>query len=178
MSKAAPHNTVPHKHNKPALSESALPWLALSLIIFIADQITKYYANTLLDLHVPNAIWPSFNLTLVYNKGAAFSFLSDASGWQRWFFIVLGTIIAVVIIKWLRDLPRHEKWYAMALALVLGGAFGNVCDRIFIGYVIDFIDVYYAGYHWPVFNIADSAISVGAVMLVVDVIKKWGKDSK
>jgi signal peptidase II len=144
-----------------------LRWLWLSAAVVALDQLTKWLADHLLTLYAAKPVLPFFNLTLLYNQGAAFSFLAGASGWQRWFFIGIALVISVVLIVWLRRLPRHEVWEAGALALILGGAVGNVIDRIWHGHVIDFIDLHVAGYHWPAFNIADSAITVGAVTLVI-----------
>ncbi len=154
---------------------SALRWLWLSALIIVLDQITKVIANTYMALHETIELAPFINLTLAYNEGAAFSFLSDAGGWQRWFFTVLAVTVSAVLVVWLRRLPPSEKFVAVALALILGGAIGNVIDRVYLGYVIDFIDVYYAQAHWPAFNVADSAISVGAVMLIWDALR--GKQS-
>ena len=149
-------------------------WLGLSLVVVIVDQFTKFMASQYLKLQQPVEIFSWFNLTLVHNTGAAFSFLSQASGWQRWFFIFLAIIVSIIILIWLLRLPAKQRWLACALALILGGAIGNVWDRIIFGYVIDFIDVSISFLPWrlfnpwPAFNIADSAISVGAVMLIVD----------
>ena len=136
-------------------------WLWISLLVIILDQLTKLLADNMLGYHQPVAVMPMFNLTLMYNTGAAFSFLSDAGGWQRWFFIGLGLIAVVVIVVWLWRLTSRDNWTAAALALVLGGAVGNLVDRIWQGQVTDFLDVYYRDWHWPTFNIADSAISIG-----------------
>lgn len=143
-----------------------LKWLWLSAAVIILDQITKYVAERSLVLYAPVEITLFFNFTLVYNPGAAFSFLGDASGWQRWFFIGVAFAAAVFIIWWLKQLHRDERWTAAGLALILGGAIGNVIDRLWHGHVIDFLDFHYAGYHWPAFNVADAAITVGAVILV------------
>lgn len=145
-----------------------LKWLWLSAIVIGLDQVTKYLASTELQFHVPVAVMPSFNWFLAHNTGAAFSFLSDAGGWQRWFFIGLAAVVTVIIVAWLKKLDSSQGWLAAALSLILGGAIGNVIDRIFHGYVIDFIQWYYESYYWPSFNIADAAISVGAVILIVD----------
>jgi len=152
-----------------------LTWLGLSIVVVILDQITKFMASQYLQLQQPVEIFSWFNLTLVHNTGAAFSFLSQAGGWQRWFFILLAIIVSIIIMIWLLRLPAKQRWLACSLALVLGGAIGNVWDRIIFGYVIDFIDISISFLPWrlfnpwPAFNIADSAISVGAVMLVMDV---------
>ena len=143
-------------------------WLALALLVVVLDQLTKALANHLLTYAEPLAVFPSFNLTLLYNPGAAFSFLSDASGWQRWFFVAISTVATVLLIFWLKRLKPGQVLLSVALALVLGGAVGNLVDRLWFGYVVDFIQVYYHEYYWPAFNIADSAISVGAVLLIWD----------
>ena len=142
-------------------------WLVLAAAVILLDQGTKHLATRLLDLHVPVPVAPFFNLTLTYNPGAAFSFLSDAGGWQRWLFSLLAVLVSVFIVLWLRRVPRGQVWLPLALALVLGGALGNLWDRLARGVVVDFIDLYYGSWHWPAFNVADSAISVGAVMLVI-----------
>ncbi len=141
-------------------------WLLLSVFVIILDQLTKLWAQSVLLYHQPVPVMPMLNLTLAYNTGAAFSFLSDAGGWQRWFFIVLTLIVSGVILHWIWTLRAQESLHAAALALILGGAIGNLIDRIWLGYVIDFIDVYYQRYHWPIFNIADSAITIGVTLLI------------
>lgn len=145
-------------------------WLSLSTVIIILDQITKYYASQELVLYQAVHVISGFNLTLMHNTGAAFSFLSQAGGWQRWFFIGLASLISIAIIVWMYGLPANKRWLLAALALVLGGALGNVCDRVILGYVVDFIEVYYKDMYWPAFNIADSAISIGAIMLIIDAL--------
>jgi signal peptidase II len=145
-----------------------LKWLWVSALVIVLDQLTKLWAGASLNYAEPVAILPSFNVTLLHNTGAAFSFLSQAGGWQRWFFAVIAVVISAVLLVWLKRLKPEQRWLAVALTLVLGGALGNVWDRITLGYVIDFIDVYYQSWHWPAFNIADSAIFVGAVMLIID----------
>jgi signal peptidase II len=151
-------------------------WLSLSSAVIILDQITKYYASQELVLYQAVHIVPGFNLTLMHNTGAAFSFLSQAGGWQRWFFIGLASLISIAIIVWMYDLPANKRWLLAALALVLGGALGNVCDRVILGYVVDFIEVYYKDMYWPAFNIADSAIFIGAFMLIIDAF--WFNESE
>ena len=148
--------------------QTSLRWLWLALTVVILDQGSKELAEHFLSLHDPIAVLPSFNLFLTYNTGAAFSFLRDAGGWQRWLFATLSIAVSVFIVIWLRRIPAAQKWLPGALALVLGGAVGNVIDRVFRvdGGVVDFIDLYYGTWHWPAFNVADSAISIGAVMLV------------
>ncbi len=147
-----------------------LKWFWLSAFVVVFDQVTKYWVTDSLYLFQSIPIMPSLNLVLVHNTGAAFSFLSDAGGWQRWFFAVLAIVVSIVIIVWITRLKQHELRLAIALSLVLGGAIGNVWDRIAHGYVIDFIDVYYGGWHWPAFNVADSAICIGAVLLIIDAL--------
>lgn len=150
-----------------------LKWLWLAVVVVILDQLTKYIASTSLILYKPVAIMPMFNWTLMHNTGAAFSFLHDAGGWQRWFFAIIAVVVSVVIVLWIKRLQQHEKWQAAALALILGGAIGNVIDRIWLGYVVDFIDVYYKTSHWPAFNIADSAISIGVAMIIIESIREY-----
>lgn len=145
-----------------------LRWLWLSAVVIGLDQATKFLASTSLVLYEPRPVTPFFNLTLMHNTGAAFSFLSDAAGWQRWFFVVIALGISGAVAVWLYRLRPGQTWLAAALALILGGALGNVWDRITLGYVVDFIELYYHRWHWPAFNVADSAISVGAAMLVLD----------
>ncbi len=149
-----------------------LKYLWLSLAIIIADQISKTVMVNWLDLYETVPVLPFFNLTMAHNTGAAFSFLAGAGGWQRWFFVVLAAVISVVLIIWMRRLAPTAKLEAISLALIIGGAIGNVIDRLIYGYVIDFLDVYAGSYHWPAFNIADSAICIGAVLLIIDSFRK------
>ena len=153
-------------HHIPGLS-SMLRWLWLSTSVIIFDQATKQIAQTALTPYEPVPISPSFNLALMYNTGAAFSILAGAGGWQRWFFVALSAAVSCFLVAWMRRLHRNEALLAAALALILGGAIGNLIDRIVFGHVIDFIQVYYASWYWPAFNVADSAITVGAMLLVV-----------
>ncbi|WP_255722407.1 signal peptidase II [Ectothiorhodospira lacustris] len=146
--------------------KNMIKWLWLSFAVIVLDQITKRIAEYQLVQFAPMEILPFLNFTLVYNQGAAFSFLSDAGGWQRWFFTLLAIGVSIILVWWMAKLQREEAGTAAGLALIVGGAIGNVIDRIWHGHVIDFIDMHYAGYHWPVFNIADSAITVGAVWLI------------
>jgi len=149
-------------------------WFWLTLIVVVLDQWTKQLAVANLAMYEPVPVMPYFNLMLAHNTGAAFSFLADAGGWQRWFFVVLTAVISVVLTVWLYRLPRGQKLLPVALTLVLGGALGNVYDRISYGYVIDFIDWYVGSYHWPAFNIADAAICVGAGLLILDSFRQPG----
>jgi signal peptidase II len=145
-----------------------LKWLWLSLLAIILDQVSKLAIAGSMQLYQSIQIMPYFNLTYVHNTGAAFSFLSEAGGWQRWFFAGLALVISIVITVWLARLKQHETLLAIALALVLGGAIGNLIDRLAYGYVIDFLDVYYQTWHWPAFNIADSAITLGVILMLVE----------
>jgi len=147
-----------------------LPWLWLSALIVAADLLTKYLASTNLEYAVPVPVMPLFNLTLLHNTGAAFSFLASASGWQRWFFAGLAVVVSLVLIRWLATL-KDDRWLACAIALVLGGALGNLYDRVTLGYVVDFLHFYWGNYHFPAFNIADSAITVGAGMMILDLFR-------
>jgi signal peptidase II len=147
---------------------NALIWLALSALVIVLDQLTKYFAIELLEPYKAQAVIPGFlNWTLAYNAGAAFSFLHDAGGWQRWLFTVLAIAVSAVLVIWLRRTDRGEWRTALPLALVIGGALGNLIDRLRVGHVTDFIEVYYQQWSWPAFNVADSAISVGAVLLIL-----------
>ena len=153
-----------------------MKWFWLTVIVIIVDQLSKYQAGQYLVLHEPMAIITGFNLTLMHNTGAAFSFLSQAGGWQRWFFIGLASVIGIGIIVWMIGLPSEKRWLTASLALILGGALGNLWDRVVLGYVVDFIEVYYSDWYWPAFNVADSAITIGAVMLIIDAF--WLDDAK
>lgn len=143
-----------------------LKWLWLALLVIVLDHLSKVAVSHWLQLHESVAVLPFFSFTLLHNPGAAFSFLADAGGWQRWFFTAIALFVSVVITVWLRRLPAEEKWQAAALALILGGALGNVIDRLRFGYVVDFLDFYYQQWHWPAFNIADSTITVGVAILL------------
>lgn len=147
-------------------------WLLVSAAVIWADMTTKSWASEVLELYRPNEIFSWLNMTLAHNYGAAFSFLSDAGGWQRWFFTVLASVVSLVLIIWVLRLPRREWLTALALALVIGGALGNLADRVQLGYVVDFIDVHYRGWHFPAFNVADSVISSGVVLLLVDALRQ------
>jgi signal peptidase II len=148
-----------------------LKYLTISAIIIGLDQVTKWLMVSWLALYETVAIMPYFNLTMAHNHGAAFSFLAQAGGWQRWFFIVLALVISTVLVVWLAKLKPEAKLEAISLSLILGGAIGNVIDRIYYGYVIDFLDIYIGTSHWPAFNVADSAICIGAVLLIIDSFK-------
>jgi signal peptidase II len=145
-----------------------LVWLWLSVVVVAVDQLTKWLVDSSMQLYQSIELAPYFQLTYLRNQGAAFSFLAAAGGWQRWFFIGLALTASALICYWLKRMDRDRRWEAAAWALVLGGALGNLIDRVAYGYVIDFLDVYYGQWHWPAFNIADSAITVGVGMLLLD----------
>lgn len=148
------------------------PWFVLVLVIILADQASKYWASVALMPYQPESIFSMLNLTLAYNSGAAFSFLSGAGEWHRWFFAGFSLIMSAVLIIGIIRVPSVMRLQLLSLSLILGGAIGNLIDRAYFGYVIDFIDVYYKNHHWPVFNLADSAICVGAVLLACSLSKK------
>lgn len=143
-------------------------WLALAAGVVALDLWTKYLAMANLELFRPVPMTDWFNLTLAHNTGAAFSLLAEGGGWQRWFFIVVASGISVFLLGWLWRLPLAARALPVALMLVLGGAIGNLIDRIRFGYVVDFIDLHYAGWHWPAFNLADSAIVVGVGLMLLE----------
>lgn len=156
----------------PARNRKAFyAWLALAGVVVALDQITKFLASTMLPFNEPVAIMPSLNLTLLHNTGAAFSLLSDAGGWQRWLFAGLAIVVSVVVIVWIRTLAGRQWLLPLALTFIVGGAVGNLWDRLAYGYVVDFIQVYYSQWYWPAFNVADSAISVGAALLIFDALR-------
>lgn len=141
--------------------------LLLAAAVVILDQATKRLAENWLVPYRPMPLLPSLNLTLSYNRGAAFSLLAEQGGWQRWLLSALALVVSGYLLWWLHKLRRGQRLLALALGLIVGGAVGNLIDRLAYGYVIDFIDIHYGRWHWPAFNIADSAITVGAVLLVI-----------
>lgn len=143
-------------------------WLWLSVVALILDQASKLTVDHTMYLFQSIPVMPNFNLTYVHNTGAAFSFLSDADGWQRWLFAVMAIVVSIILVIWLTRLEKHETLLAVSLSLILGGAIGNLIDRIAYGYVIDFVDVYYQAWHFPVFNIADCAISLGVFLMLLE----------
>ncbi len=143
-------------------------WLWLSVLVVVLDQFSKFFISENLTLNPPVELTSWLNLVLAHNTGAAFSFLGEAGGWQRWFFAILAGVVSIVLIVWLLKLPKKAVWMASALALILGGAIGNLIDRVRFGHVVDFIDFHIDTWHFATFNIADAAISVGAVMLLID----------
>lgn len=146
-------------------------WLGLALVILLADQFTKILVVGYYQLGDSTPVTSFFNLVRAHNTGAAFSFLADAGGWQRWFFTGIG-VVAALFITWLLHQHAGQKLFAFAMACILGGAIGNVLDRVMYGYVVDFLDFYYAGWHFPAFNVADSAISIGAACLIWDELRR------
>ena len=148
-------------------SGGMLPWLALAAIIVVADQLTKVLILGYYQLGDSTPVTSFFNVVRVHNTGAAFSFLAGASGWQRWFFTVIGLVAAAVIL-WMLKSHGGQKLFAFSLACILGGALGNVIDRVLYGYVVDFLDFYWRGWHFPAFNVADAAITLGAACLILD----------
>jgi signal peptidase II len=147
------------------------PWLGVALIVILCDQLTKIAVTKVLEYATPYPFAPFFNLLLVFNRGAAFSFLAAAGGWQRWAFTALGVIAALVIVYLLK---RHgnQRLFCTALSLIMGGALGNVIDRLVHSHVIDFLDFHVGRWHWPAFNLADSAIVIGAILLVLDELRR------
>ena len=145
-----------------------LMWLGLSVLAIVLDQWTKWIASTHLNYADPVPVLPFLNWTLLHNYGAAFSFLSDAGGWQRYFFTSLAGLVSVIFVFWLMRMPKNVIVRPLAIALILGGAIGNLIDRVSLGYVVDFIHVYYNNSHFPAFNIADSAITLGTILLLID----------
>ncbi|MEM1404559.1 MAG: signal peptidase II [Pseudomonadota bacterium] len=158
----------------PESRGAARGWYVLALCVLIADQASKVLASKELLYAVPQEVFFWLNMTLHHNEGAAFSFLSDAGGWQRWFFAVLAVAVSTTLVVWLRQLTREQRWLALGLSLVLGGAIGNLVDRLRLGYVVDFISVHYETWYFPTFNVADAAISVGATLIVIDSIWPQG----
>jgi signal peptidase II len=150
-----------------------LGWLVLSVLVLVIDQVSKAHFEGTLEMFQQIVVIPDyFSWTLAYNTGAAFSFLADGGGWQRWLFALIAVVVSAVLVVWLKRLGRDDTWLAIALALVLGGALGNLYDRIALGHVIDFILVHWQNrWYFPAFNFADSAITVGAIMLALDMFK-------
>jgi signal peptidase II len=149
--------------------------LALAIIVLLLDQLSKWSALSSLRQGIPEVVLPFMNWLLLFNPGAAFSFLAQGSGWQRWFFTILG-LVASIYITWLLHKNQKDMLLCIALSLILGGALGNVLDRVMYGAVVDFIDLHYANWHWPAFNIADSAICIGATLIIWSELRKsFGK---
>jgi signal peptidase II len=156
---------------KPKTPLKTLPWLkwfALAATILLLDQLTKLWIMAEFSLGQSLYVNGIFNLVRAHNEGAAFSFLSDAGGWQRWLFTVISAVVSLIIAVWLTRLPRQRVLEALALSLILGGALGNLYDRMTLGYVVDFLDFHWGNWHFAAFNVADMAISVGAVLIIID----------
>lgn len=160
------------------LTETGLRFLWISLLVLILDVMSKQWVVANMALYESIQVMPFFNLTYVRNYGAAFSFLHDASGWQRWFFSAIAIIVSLIIVTWMKAASRAEKRLPIAFAFILGGAIGNLYDRIAYGYVIDFLDFYIQQWHWPAFNVADSAIFIGASLMVIDMLVTPRNDAK
>ena len=157
---------------------SLLRYFVIATLILLLDQVSKWSALSNLQMGIPEPVLPFLNWLLLFNPGAAFSFLAQGSGWQRWFFTILG-LAACVYIVWLLRKSQNDKLLCVALSLILGGALGNVLDRIMYGAVVDFIDLHYTNWHWPAFNIADSAICIGAALIIWGELRKsFGKSSQ
>ena len=163
MPEGSPSPTGTARNSSPLITG-----LVIAVVVIALDQWTKGLASTNLSYASPVVLTSWFNLTLAHNTGAAFSFLADAGGWQRTFFIAVAVTVCAALVIWLARLRNPVWWQVLALGLVLGGGLGNLWDRAVLGYVVDFISLHYDGWYWPAFNIADSAISVGAVLLVFD----------
>ncbi|WP_440053616.1 signal peptidase II [Pseudoalteromonas sp. T1lg65] len=158
--------------------KSGLVWLWLSLLLFAVDYVTKAVVDAKMDLYQSIDILPIFNLTYMHNYGAAFSFLSDAGGWQRYFLSTIAVVISVLLVHWLRKLPASNWKLCLAYSMVLAGAIGNLVDRLIHGYVIDFLHFYYQDWHYPAFNVADMAIVGGALLLIFDAFTSENKQEK
>lgn len=150
---------------------TGLRFIWISVLAFVLDQLTKQLVIAKMELYQSIQLTGFFNLTYVHNYGAAFSILYDAGGWQRYFLSTIAILVSIVIVWWLRQATKQQVILPVAFAFILGGALGNVFDRMVYGYVIDFLDFYIGSYHWPAFNIADSVIFIGAVLLIIDMIK-------
>ena len=149
---------------------NCLVWLWLSALAIVLDLGIKYVASNTLSYAQPVEVLPIFDLTLLHNTGAAFSFLADAGGWQRWVFAVIALVVSVMLVLWLRKTPRNQWWLGLGLSMVLGGAIGNLYDRLVHGYVVDYLSFHYAGWYFPAFNLADVCITVGAGLLIIDML--------
>ena len=154
----------------PRLQPMTMLWFAIAASVLLLDQYSKLWIVERFAYGDVQVLSGFFNLVRVHNYGAAFSFLSDAGGWQRWAFSLLAAVISAVIVVWIARLPVQKKLEALALALILGGALGNLYDRLTLGYVVDFLDFHWSGRHFPAFNVADAGISVGAAMLILDTL--------
>ncbi len=154
----------------PKTGRSGLWWLWISALVVALDQWTKSIASQSLELYVGQPVTSWFNWTLMHNEGAAFSFLANQPGWQRWFLSALAILIIFWLMRWLKQTSYHFRWLNIGLALIIGGALGNTIDRLHKGYVVDFIEWHYKTWYWPAFNVADMAITLGAILLVIDAL--------
>ena len=157
---------------KMAVNRGQLPWnwYRLALVLVIVDQLVKLVVNLNLEYGVPVAVLPVFNLTLQHNTGAAFSFLHDAGGWQRWLFSSIALVVSAALLVWMARLRRDQRLLLASLSCVLGGAVGNLIDRVRFGYEVDFVSVHYGSWYFPAFNVADAAITVGAGLMILDMV--------
>jgi len=153
---------------KNLFNETGLRWLWITLLFLILDQVSKYCVASTFDYRETLNILPFFNLTYVHNPGAAFSFLADQGGWQRWFFTAIASIASIIFIVWMAKTPKQQRLLGIAFSLILSGAVGNLIDRALFGYVIDFLDFHWAGSHFAAFNVADSAIFIGAALMILE----------
>ncbi len=155
-----------------------VPGVIVGLFILVCDQASKAIAMALLDPYSPVALLPILNFTLAFNPGAAFSLLADGGGWQRWFLSGVALAVGVYLLVWLRSLPARDWLQIAGIGGILGGAIGNLIDRLRLGAVVDFIDLHYAGWHWPAFNVADSAIVLGVVIILMSALRDWRRERR
>lgn len=146
-------------------------WLGIAMVVVLLDQVSKLTMTRLLVYGQSEFVNPFFNLVMVYNQGAAFSFLANSGGWQRWFFSALALGVSIVIV-WMLNRNATQRMFCWSLSLILGGAVGNLIDRLVYGHVIDFLDLHVGSWHWPAFNVADSAITIGAALFVLDELRR------
>ena len=169
---------------KKLFSDTGLRWLWLTLLCLILDQVSKHWVAGTFDYRETLSVLPFFNLYYIHNEGAAFSFLADQGGWQRWFFTAIAAIASIVFVIWMAKTPKQQRLLGISFAFILSGAIGNLIDRALFGHVIDFLDFHWAGYHFAAFNIADSAIFIGAALMIIesftnkDVSKEGDKEAK
>ena len=164
-------SSSPRSKSKPGANVTPWLWMAFALLVVMIDQFFKVVISRSFQYAESRPVTSFFNLVLVYNKGAAFSFLADAGGWQRWFFTLLGVVVGGFIV-WLLYRHTGQKMFCLAVSLILGGAVGNVVDRVIHGHVIDFLDFHWRTTHFPAFNVADCAITLGAILLIVDELRR------
>ena len=155
-------------HNMQLNEGSSIKWLWITFIFLVIDQVSKQWVAGAMELYQSIKVLPFFNITYAQNPGAAFSFLADQGGWQRWFFTIIAAVASVVFLIWLKRTPKNQPLLAAALACMLSGAVGNLIDRVLFGYVIDFLDFHWQGYSFPTFNVADSIIFIGAALMILD----------